>query len=365
MHNLDHKQAERLMNRAVSLAVRQRQTAPNPRVAALVVRDGRVVGVGAHQSAGAHHSEILALQDAGADAQGAEMIVTLEPCNHTGRTGPCSKAVYDAGIRKVWVGSMDPNPQGAGGADWLRDQGIEVETGILQDKTDRLLDDFGCWLAGQPWGILKSAMTLDGQIADLYGASQWITGEAARKRGHQLRAAVDAILIGKGTMLTDKPSLTLRHGVRGAQPQRIVLCRSLPEADAPIHMDPADGAILFVTEQASGTEVEAWAKRSVEVVILSGWIENPDSLQKWLFARGIYRFLVEGGAFVSRWMLNQQLVHQAHLFVAPKLLGGTGTPIFQGPTKRQIHASFELADMKSRKVGNDIEISGRIVYPKD
>ena len=199
---------------------------PNPMVGAVLVKDGRIVGRGFHRRVGAAHAEVEALRQAGAAAQGADLYVTLEPCNHQGRTPPCTQAILAAGVARVLIASRDPNPQvTGGGAAYLESKGVKVEAGLLAAEARRLNAAWFHWTdTGRPWVIAKAACSLDGKIATAGGESQWITGAAARAYGHRLRHRVDAILVGIDTVLADDPQLTTRlpRG-RGRDPIRLVL----------------------------------------------------------------------------------------------------------------------------------------------
>ena len=214
----------RWMRRALDLAERGRWTvSPNPLVGCVLVRDGEVVGEGWHERAGQAHAEVRALDQAGDRARGADVYVTLEPCAHQGRTGPCSAALLRAGVARVFVALADPNPLAAGGGEALRAAGIAVEVGLGQDEARRQNEVFLHALAtGRPLVVVKAAVSLDGRIAAADGTSRWLTGEAARQRVHRLRAEVDAVVVGSGTVLADDPALTCR--LEGApQPLRVVL----------------------------------------------------------------------------------------------------------------------------------------------
>jgi len=218
---------ERFMRLALDLAEEARgRTSPNPMVGSVIVRDGQIVGSGYHRKAGTPHAEVYAIANAGAKAKGAAIYVSLEPCSHYGRTGPCTQAIIEAGLARVVMAMMDPNPRVSGrGKKILEDHGIQVQTGILEDEAQKLNEAYIKYITtGSPFVILKTAMSLDGKIATTSGQSQWITSEDSRKIVHQIRDEVDAILVGIGTVLSDDPSLTTRLSDGGGQDAtRIIL----------------------------------------------------------------------------------------------------------------------------------------------
>ena len=246
-------QTEKLMQKAIELAQQGLgRTAPNPPVGAVLVRDGNIVGEGFHPAAGQPHAEIFALRAAGDLAQGADLYVTLEPCCHQGRTGPCTEAIVEAGVSRVFVGAQDPNPMVAGkGVERLRGAAIEVVTDILNHECRRLIAPFAKHVtSGLPYVVLKSAMTLDGQTATLTGDSKWISCEASRNLVHQLRNQVDAIMVGSGTVVADNPKLTTRLAEGGRDPVRIVMdggLRTTP--DAQVYTQSSKAQTILVTSE--------------------------------------------------------------------------------------------------------------------
>jgi len=296
------------MTRALELALRGPAQDPNPRVGCVLLRsdtvggDVRTVGEGWHRGAGTPHAEVAALADAaarGEDVRGATAVVTLEPCAHTGRTGPCAQALVAAGIARVVVAVQDPNPVAAGGADVLRAAGVVVETGLLADEGRALL---GAWLPtlgrDRPFVTLKTATTLDGRVAAHDGSSRWITSEVARRHAHELRGQVDAIVVGTGTALRDDPTLTARTadgGLQAHQPLRVVVgLRDLPAA-ARLH-GPGGPLVQLRTH-------------------------DPADVLRALDERGVRRVLVEGGPTLAAAFVRAGLVDELHAYVAPVLLG--------------------------------------------
>ncbi len=334
------------MRRAVALARRGLgATRPNPAVGAVVVRDGRIVGEGWHQQAGTPHAEVHALNDAGPMARGATIYVTLEPCNHTGRTPPCTRAVLNAGISRVIIGTSDPNPKvEGGGADFLRSQGLKVKVGCLQDEARQIIAPFvKHFKTGLPWVVSKVAMSLDGRTATRTGHSQWITNERARAYGHRMRHVCDAILVGKGTVLADNPSLTCRLARgRGRDPLRIILDSSfetplestvVKESAVPLGEWLSNATLLKAPTLIAGVRGGADRERrraaleaaGASTLALpgdeSGRVDVQVLLQE-LGRMGVQSVLVEGGAMVHGAFWDKGLVDEALFFYGPVVIGG-------------------------------------------
>ena len=270
------------------------RTHPNPAVGAVLARAGRVLGVGHHLRAGLPHAEVNALRAAGSKARGADAYVTLEPCNHQGRTPPCTEALIAAGVRRVFFGSADPNPAVAGhGAQRLRRAGIEVRAGLLREECDRSNEAWFKFITrGIPWVVLKAAVTLDGKLATRGGDSKWISSPQSRRLVHRWRNELDAVLVGAGTVRADDPRLTVR-GIRGGRnPIRVVL-----------------GSV--------SRQARLWAGKG-EAVVERGPLKG---VLHRLADRGISSVLVEGGADVHGQFLAQGLWDELRLFIAPKVFG--------------------------------------------
>ena len=330
------------MRRALELAERGRgSTRPNPVVGAVIVRGGRVLAEGYHHRAGEAHGEIDALAHVGGRAPGATIYVNLEPCCHTGRTGPCTRALIAAGVRRVVVGALDPNPRVDGrGVAQLRRAGIRVDVGCLEAECREANRGFFVWVSERrPLVTLKAAATLDGFIAAPGGAREWITGPEARRAAHRLRAAHDAILVGAGTVRSDDPQLTVRLPGRDraskARPRRVVLDGRLSLRPRAQVLGAAAGApptLVIGARGADARRVRALARAGAEVVLLpparGGRLPLSRVLAE-LGRRDIQSLLVEGGAHVHGALIDARLVDRVALFVAPKLLGA-GIPIAQG-----------------------------------
>lgn len=306
------------------------QVSPNPMVGAVVVRNGRLSGRGFHQQYGGPHAEVFALKDAGEKARGGTLYCTLEPCNHHGKTPPCTQAVIDAGIAHVVLGARDPNPRAAGGIERLRAAGIEVTTGILEEKCTALNAPFFKTVnEGLPYVTLKWAMTLDGKIATANGDSKWITGEAARDHAHCLRACHDAVLAGIGTVLADNPRLDVRaKGTEPGrfQPRRVILdSKARTPLNATLWDIPGAGPVtIFVTSEAPASRVEALRNRGAAVLSClanDGRIDLREMLQA-LSGLGVNSVYVEGGSAVLGAFVDAKLFDAVRIFVAPKIAGG-------------------------------------------
>ena len=356
------------MKNALELAARARgRTSPNPMVGAVVVKEGQVVGRGYHQRAGTPHAEVHALREAGEKARGATLYVTLEPCCHHGRTGPCTEAVIGAGIRRVVLAMTDPNPLvSGGGVKKLRDAGIEVATGVLEEDARVLNEVFIKYITtGLPFIVAKAAVSLDGKIATRSGKSKWITGPEARAYGHQLRDWYDAILVGIGTVLADDPSLTARPaGGRGRDPVRVVLDSQarLPLQARVLNQDSRAPTVLAVTGRASPARVDALRQAGAEVLVVN---EGPRvdlaELVRALGQRGITSVLLEGGAGVHGSALSAGMVDKVAWFVAPKIIGGREAPgPVGGPGVEDPSEAAELERVRVSRLGADIYIEGYV-----
>jgi diaminohydroxyphosphoribosylaminopyrimidine deaminase/5-amino-6-(5-phosphoribosylamino)uracil reductase len=361
------------MRRALELAELGRGlTSPNPIVGAVLVREGRVVGEGAHLRAGGPHAEIAALQVAGDGARGATLYVTLEPCAHHGRTPPCAPTVARAGVVRVVVALPDPNPLVAGGgADVLRAAGIAVELGVLAAEAERQISP---WLTAmrrrRPHVTLKAAATLDGRLADVHGVSKWITGEAARERAHRLRAEADAVLVGLTTALRDDPALTVRLAEPWPrEPYRIVLDTTarLGVQARVIHAGTPARAIVAVGPQAPPARVaalEAAGARVLRCPTREGRVD-PVALLERLFELEVRTVLVEGGGETHAAFVEAGVVDRVALFLAPLLLGGRDAGGIIGGAGRDLKAALRLAPLRATPVGDDLLIEADVVRDPD
>lgn len=359
------------MRRALQLALRAAgRTAPNPVVGAVIVREGEVVGEGWHARAGALHAERVALDQAGDAARGATMIVTLEPCAHVGRTPACAPAVAAAGIARVVAAMEDPDPRTRGrGFAVLRDAGVEVDTGVLEAEAQRANEAFVHRVrTGLPFGVLKAAVTLDGRLAADGGDSRWITGDEARARAHELRDTYDAVLVGRGTLEADDPSLDVRIPGDRRDPVAVVVDTHLACAGSRGRLlaRAARGASVLIAagKDAPEERVRELEGRGAEVLRLPVDGEGRVDLRA-LFAalatRGANSVMVEGGGKLHTACLAAGLIGRAHVFVAPTLLGGEGEPRWIGDLgTRRVADALRLRDVEHEILGEDLLVTGRV-----
>lgn len=348
---------------------------PNPPVGAVVVdATGRVVGAGHHARAGESHGETAALQAAGSATAGATLYVTLEPCNHTGKTPPCVDAILGARIKRVVVGCRDPNPHVQGrGIERLREAGVEVKVGVLEADAAALIEPWSVFITtGMPFVALKLALSLDGRIASRTGASRWVTGPEARAKVQELRAHSDAVAVGIGTALADDPLLTVRDpDFEGRVPRRVVFDSRLRLPLSSRLLTTAEEAPVSVitTLEAPDDKERAMLDLGCEVIRVpstgEGRVDFEAALRQ-LAAAGVVSMLVEGGAELAGTALNAGLVHRLHAFVAPILLGPRGRPgavDWAGPDSPQ--EAPRILDPTWEVVGRDAYVWGPLVFPEE
>ena len=357
------------MDRALRLAERGiGLTSPNPVVGAVLLRDERVVGEGAHLRAGGPHAEAAALDAAGPAARGATCYVTLEPCAHFGRTPPCADALVRAGVSRVVAAVGDPHREVDGrGLARLRAAGVTVTVGVREAEARALNRAFFCAVTeSRPHVTLKAAMTLDGKIASVDGASRWITGEAARLEAHRLRFAADAVLVGIGTVLADNPRLTVRHtGLPSKEPLRVVVDSRLRiPVDARVLRsgDPGRALVACVAPAPAGPAA-ALRARGARVLELPGEAGRVDvrALLGALRALDVIAVLVEGGGEFGGALVEAGLVDRVAFFVAPRLLGGREAPGPVGGRGRSLKDALALAEVTTRRLGDDLLIEADIL----
>ncbi len=360
-------QDEAAMQRAVELGDRaRRRSAPNPGVGCVIVGPGgEVVGEGATHEPGGAHAEIDALTAAGGRSRGATLFTTLEPCSHTGRTGPCVDAVVTAGVARVVTALEDPDPRVSGrGVAALRAAGIEVTTGVGVDAATRSLAPYLTHRrCGRSFTVLKTAASVDGRVAAADGTSQWITGPEARADAHVLRADSQAVIIGSGTALADLPSLTARAVAPGPprQPLRVLLdARGRVPAVGPLFDPDLAPTLVLTCERAASAAIDAWGAAGAKVEVLPAAADGAGvdllAALETLAGLGVLQAMVEGGATVHAALMRADLVDRVVAYVAPIWLGSAGAPMFAtaGPATIADAARWRMLDV--RTVGADARI---------
>ncbi|MBU0543867.1 MAG: bifunctional diaminohydroxyphosphoribosylaminopyrimidine deaminase/5-amino-6-(5-phosphoribosylamino)uracil reductase RibD [Proteobacteria bacterium] len=360
------------MKMALDLAENGRGfTSPNPMVGAVVVKDGKVVGKGYHAAAGKAHAEINAIDNAKMDAKGAVLYVTLEPCNHFGKTPPCTEKIIKAGIRRVVSAMKDPNPDvKGGGAEYLRNKGIEVEFGVCESEAKRQNEVFIKYVEQKrPFVIVKCASTLDGRIATKTGDSKWVTCEESRQFVHRLRHFSDAVMVGIDTVKRDDPKLTARiEGSKCLDPARVILDSRLSiSEDAILLQQHSDSDTIIVISDSVSDEALLQKKRRLETKGIK-FIESPtkgnlidlEPLMNILGSMEITSLLIEGGSRVISSAFSAGIVDKIFFFFAPKILGGNGVPICSGPGPALMSGCIPVKEVAINRFGNDILIEGYI-----
>lgn len=358
--------AEAYMRRAIDLAEKGRGwTAPNPVVGAVIVKNGQIIGEGYHQTYGGLHAERNALASCRESPAGADLYVTLEPCCHHGKTPPCTDALLEAGIGRVFIGAADPNPLVSGkGVQILRKAGVSVQEGVLQEACAEQNRIFFHYIrTGTPWVVLKYAMTLDGKIAAVTGKSRWITGEAAREHVHRMRHELTGIMVGSGTVLTDNPSLDCRiAGLKN--PVRIVCDTTLSvPPDALVIQSAAAQRTILATACTDTERLKPYLAAGCEIlpVIKDGAHLNLKQLMKALGRQGIDSILLEGGAGLHWAALASGIADEVCAYIAPKLFGGADakTPVGGAGVASPAEA-FRLEKQTVTDIGGDLLIRGII-----
>ena len=344
------EKSERLMRRAVELS-RQGFPAPNPHVGCVITVGGEIVGEGFHDHAGGPHAEALALRLAGERARGADLYCTLEPCDHDGRTPPCSQAVVDAGIRRAFIAIEDPNAEAAGGLQTLGQAGVECSVGLLAaEAADANLTFLTAMTRGRPYVVAKAAVTADGFIARMNGESKWITGETARQAGRRLRAEMGCVLVGRKTAEIDDPRLTVREPGIVNQPLRVVLDPNAALPDS-LKMFVDGGETVRVVRQGAATR-----DSDLEVARDGDELDLAELLQK-LFDRGVVGVLVEGGGETIASFLRRGLVDRIELFRSQESFGSGRFWLGADPPEH------ELEETASENLGEDVRTTYRVLSP--
>ena len=358
------------MRRALRLARRgMGQVSPNPMVGAVIVNDGDIVGEGAHLKYGEAHAEIAALRMAGDKAGGATLYVNLEPCCHHGKTPPCTDAITKAGIQRVVIGMVDPNPMvNRRGAEVLKAHGIAVSTGVMEDACTELNRAFVKFITtGRPYITAKMAMTMDGRIASKSGHSKWITSIDARTFAHRLRAENDAVLVGLGTVRKDDPSLTVRHS-RGVNPYRIVLDEDLQiSPESTLLNDEHVAKTIIVTTRRSRDSEDRIIGKGAQVWFCEANSEgliDPDALASKVADANMSSVLIEGGAAVNTSFLKYGCIDRLVMIYAPKILG-EGISAIGDLGILSVDRAISLSGLKIKRLPPDVAIIADVCYQED
>ncbi len=359
---------QRYMKKALALARKGKGfTSPNPAVGAVVVKNNTIVGRGWHRGAGLAHAEVEAIDDAGSNARASTLYVTLEPCNHHGKTPPCTGKILNAGIKRVVIGCRDPNPDVRGnGIQHLQKNNIDVSVNLLQKEAEALIEDFSWYTCNgrRPFVTLKCALTIDGRIATSTGDSKWITNEKSRKYVHLLRHENDAILIGAGTLKADDPSLTARvDDFNAKDPARVILDPDLIiDENAKVLTQKSEAPTIIATSKhASSAKKDCLEKAGALVleVPVKDKLFDLDFLLKRLGRMNMVSLLVEGGSHVISSFLKQELVNKALFFIAPKIYGGSdGVPVCSGKGPELMKHAMDLNDINVSRFEQDTLIQG-------
>ncbi|MBI5117970.1 bifunctional diaminohydroxyphosphoribosylaminopyrimidine deaminase/5-amino-6-(5-phosphoribosylamino)uracil reductase RibD [Candidatus Poribacteria bacterium] len=357
------------MERALELAQMGRgSTSPNPMVGAVIVKDDRIIAEGFHKRFGGPHAEVAALENASECVRDSTVYVTLEPCCHHGKTPPCTRALISAGVKKVVMAMEDPNPRVAGkGRDELEQAGIEVESGLLAEAAKKLNEAFVKYITtGLPFFIAKAAMTLDGKIATREKDSRWITGQEARQYVHWLRAGVDAVMVGSGTVEADDPMLTTRMANGGGRDAiRIVVDgdAKVPPGSAVLNIQSAAPTLVAVKTTAPSDRKSDLRAKGVELIEIEPKNDKIDlvKLASALAGRNIASVLIEGGGGLLAAAFDAGIVDKALFFIAPKILGGKDAPTpVEGRGVARVADATSLKNISISRVGDDILIEGYV-----
>lgn len=364
---------EKYMRQAIELALKAKgETSPNPMVGAVIIKEGKVIGEGYHKKAGTPHAEINALNAAGKNAKGGIMYVNLEPCCHQGRTPPCTKSLIKSGLKRVVVGMTDPNPLVLGkGIKELKEGGVQVSAGLLEKECKRLNEVYIKYITtGMPFVLLKVAMSLDGKIATSLRESKWITGKSSREQAHKLRDAVDAVMVGIGTILQDNPNLTVAlKRKRGKNPIRIIVDSNLRiPIDANVlkvfsHTSRSSKPeiIIATTKRADTKKLNSLMEKGIDVMITEDDSQRVNLLKLMyeLGKLGITNLLIEGGSELNSSALKSGIVDKVIFFIAPRIIGGKdGIPAVGGRGIEKLEDSLNISEVTLDKIGSDIVVEG-------
>ncbi len=362
------------MNMALELAAKGKgRTSPNPMVGAVIVKSGRVIAEGYHRKAGTAHAEIIALKKAGAKAKGATLYVNLEPCCHTDKkTPPCTKVIITAGINKVIIAMVDPNPKVSGrGIKELNKAGVKTETGIMNTEAIKLNESFIIYITRKkPFVMLKAGQSIDGKIATAKGESKWITGRKSRKYVQELRNETDAVLVGIGTVKKDNPSLTCR--MRGGRnPYRIIIDSKLKiSMNARVLKHRDNKTIIATTKKASKKKIDLLEKQGNKVLVIGNYVRNKaltrtsnrvnlKSLMKELGKLAITSVMIEGGSLINSSALSSGIVDKVVFFIAPVIMGGSDAiSSIGGKSPGLLKKALKIKNVRVKYIGEDILIEG-------
>ncbi len=361
-----------IMKRVLMLAAKASgMTSPNPMVGSMLVKGGKVIAEDYHRKPGTPHAEALVIQEAGEKSKGGTLYVNLEPCCHTDkRTPPCSKAIINAGIKKVIIGMKDPNPKVSGkGIEELNRAGIETVSGVLEAEAKKLNEAYIKYITTKnPFVTLKVAMTLDGKIATPEGESKWITGEKARNEVHKLRGRADAIMTAIGTVKADDPQLTARikssRGQAARSPKRIVIDPELEmPMDAKVLQTPPETILVTQSTERRTRNTEKKKKALIDKGVNIIEYKSAKLDLKWLMKKlgemNITSLFIEGGSSLNSHALEDGIVDKVMFFIAPKIIGGKESfPAVGGKAFRRLAEAYQLKDIKLRRIGEDILIEG-------
>ncbi len=343
-----------------------RAVTPNPRVGAVIVKDGIIIGKGYHKKSGSHHAEINAIKSAKKPTDGSTIYITLEPCSTHAKTPPCTNAIIQAGIKQVVIGTLDPNPNHtAKSIKIFKDNGIDVVEGILQEKCDLLIEDFRKYIREKkPFVVSKVGITLDGKIATSTGESKWITSPSSRNKVQQIRSNADAILIGTNTLLNDNPRLTIRtKSKKIVQPWRILLDPELAVTENSIILNDnlTDKTIIFTCAKTQDKKKFKILSKKIRMIALENDFFHPKLLLKEMAKLQIVTLLIEGGGTTLGHFLDHKLIDKMYFFIAPKIIGDQlAVSPFQGKGIKNISDILSLKNIKWRRFGQDMMLEG---YP--
>lgn len=360
---------EYYMNRAFELAkCGWGRTNPNPLVGAVIVKNGEIIAEGCHEILGCAHAEVAAFNNAKQCVEGSTLYVNLEPCSHYGRTPPCAKAIIEAGVRKVVVAMVDPNPKVSGkGIQMLKDAGIDVQVGVLEDEAKKLNEIFIKYITKKkPFVIMKTAMTLDGKIASLSGDSKWISGESSRQYVHTLRDRVSAIMVGANTVLKDNPFLTTRLPSKaGKDPKRIIVdsIGRTPIESNIFNISSSSGVIIAATSKIDNNKERLFKDKGACIIKADGDTGHVDlpKLMDELYTMEIDSILIEGGGTLNSAALEAGIVDRVMMFITPKIIGGKDalTPV-EGLGRQLMKDAIQLKDITVSRFDEDILIEGKL-----